>query len=90
MKNPFKDFLYFSRGERRGILVLIIGIILIFLSGHIYSFLQNNRQLSDEEIREQAAALKEYDSFISSIREQEKRRMPASISLEDIKGKQSY
>ena len=33
MKNPFKDFLYFSRGERRGILVLIIGIILIFLSG---------------------------------------------------------
>lgn len=73
MKNPFKDFLYFSRGERRGILVLIIGIILIFLSGHIYSFLQNNRQLSDEEIREQAGALKEYDNFINSIREQEKK-----------------
>ena len=58
MKNPFKDFLYFSRGERRGILVLIIGIILIFLSGYIYSFRQNSRQLSEEESRIQAAALK--------------------------------
>lgn len=72
MKNPFKDFLYFSRGERRGILVLIIGIILIFLSGYIYSFRQNSRQLSEEEARIQAAALKEYDNFISSVREQEK------------------
>lgn len=72
MKNPFKDFLYFSRGERRGILVLIIGIILIFLSGYIYSFRQNSRQLSEEESRIQAAALKEYDNFISSVREQEK------------------
>lgn len=33
MQNPFKEFLYFSRGERRGILVLITGIILVFLSG---------------------------------------------------------
>ena len=72
MKNPFKDFLYFSRGERRGILVLIIGIILIFLSGYIYSFRQNSRQLSEEESRIQTAALKEYDNFISSVREQEK------------------
>lgn len=72
MKNPFKDFLYFSRGERRGILVLIIGIVLIFLSGYIYSFRQNSRQLSEEESRIQAAALKEYDNFISSVREQEK------------------
>lgn len=72
MKNPFKDFLYFSRGERRGILVLIIGIVLIFLSGYIYSFRQNSRQLSEEESRIQAAALKEYDNFIGSVREQEK------------------
>lgn len=35
MQNPFKEFLYFSRGERRGILVLITGIILVFLSGYI-------------------------------------------------------
>ena len=72
MKNPFKDFLYFSRGERRGILVLIIGIIVIFLSGYIYSFQQNNRALSDKEIQLQVAALREYDHFINSMREQDK------------------
>ncbi|WP_294617931.1 helix-hairpin-helix domain-containing protein [uncultured Bacteroides sp.] len=72
MKNPLKDFLFFSRGERRGILALIIAIILVFLSGHIYSFLRNSTPLSDEEIRMQALALKEYDNFISSIQEQEK------------------
>lgn len=72
MKNPFKDFLYFSRGERRGILVLIIGIIVIFLSGYIYSFQQNNRVLSDKEIQLQVAALREYDHFINSMREQDK------------------
>lgn len=72
MKNPLKDILYFSREERRGILVLIIGILLVFLSGHIYSSRHSNTQPSDEEIRTQAIALKEYDSFISSLREQEK------------------
>ena len=72
MKNPFKDFLYFSWGERRGILVLIIGIIVIFLSGYIYSFQQNNRALSDKEIQLQVAALREYDHFINSMREQDK------------------
>ena len=86
MKNPFKDFLYFSRGERRGILVLIIGIILIFLSGYIYSFRQNSRQLSEEESRIQAAALKEYDNFISSVREQRKKtRTAVSRNRRDIK-----
>ena len=61
MKNPFKDFLYFSRGERRGILVLIIGIVLSFLfsPGISDSFRQNSRQLSEEESRIQAAASKE-------------------------------
>lgn len=85
MKNPFKDFLYFSRGERRGILVLIIGIVLIFLFGYIYSFRQNSRQLSEEESRIQAAALKEYDNFISSVREQEKNENSRFKNRRDIK-----
>ena len=76
MKNPFKDFLYFSRGERRGILVLIIGIILIFLSGYIYSFRQNSRQLSEEESRIQAAALKEYDILSVLCGNKKKREQP--------------
>ena len=51
MQNPFKEFLYFSRGERRGILVLITGIILVFLSGYIYIYQREHRPLSDEAIR---------------------------------------
>ncbi len=56
MQNPFKEFLYFSRGERRGILVLITGIILVFLSGYIYIYQREHRPLSDEAIRRQATA----------------------------------
>ena len=67
MQNPFKEFLYFSRGERRGILVLITGIILVFLSGYIYIYQRENRPLSDEVIRRQATAMAEYESFIASI-----------------------
>lgn len=72
MKNPLNDFFFFSRGERRGILVLITGIILIFLSGYIYSFRQNDLELSDKDVRSQTAALEEYNDFISSIQEKEK------------------
>lgn len=71
MQNPFKEFLYFSRGERRGILVLIIGIILVFLSGYIYIYQREHRPLSDEAIRRQATAMAEYESFIASIQEKE-------------------
>ena len=61
MQNPFKEFLYFSRGERRGILVLITGIILVFLSGYIYIYQREHRPLSDEAIRRQATAMAEYE-----------------------------
>ena len=73
MQNPFKEFLYFSRGERRGILVLITGIILVFLSGYIYIYQRENRPLSDEVIRRQATAMAEYESFIASIQEKEQK-----------------
>lgn len=73
MQNPFKEFLYFSRGERRGILVLITGIILVFLSGYIYLYQRERRPLSDEAIRRQATAIAEYESFITSIQEKEQK-----------------
>lgn len=72
MQNPFKEFLYFSRGERRGILVLITGIILVFLSGYIYIYQREHRPLSDEAIRRQATAMAEYESFVASIQERNK------------------
>ncbi len=91
MQNPFKEFLYFSRGERRGILVLITGIILVFLSGYIYIYQRENRPLSDEAIRRQATAMAEYESFIASIQEKEQKwdnrlkpssqKQPTTVSL---------
>lgn len=91
MQNPFKEFLYFSRGERRGILVLITGIILVFLSGYIYIYQREHRPLSDEAIRRQATAMAEYESFIASIQEKEQKwdnrlkpssqKQPTTVSL---------
>ncbi len=77
MKSPFKEFLYFSREERRGILILIAGIILVFLSGYLYSYRKG--QLTEEDMRRQTAAVAEYSSFIASVQEREeqwKRRFP--------------
>ena len=91
MQNPFKEFLYFSRGERRGILVLITGIILVFLSGYIYIYQREHRPLSDEAIRRQATAMAEYESFVASIQEKEQKwdnrlnsssqKQPTTVSL---------
>lgn len=72
MRNPLQEFFYFSREERRGILVLIACILLVFLSGHVYTYWRNNRPLSKEEIEWQAAAVAEYESFIASMHEKEK------------------
>lgn len=72
MKHPFKDFFYFSRGERHGILVLIIGIAAVFLSGYIYSYLREQQSFTGEDKVQQAIAIKEYETFANSIEEQEK------------------
>lgn len=92
MRNPLKDILYFSRGEKRGILVLIVIIVTVFLSEYIYIFRQEQSEPSAEEIRQQAAAMEEYKNFIASVREKEKKwkqrtypryreKLPPSVTL---------
>lgn len=73
MQNPFKDFFYFSRGERRGILILITGIVLVFLSGFFYSYWKDMQFPSEEELKQQAIAEAEYNAFISSIEEKKEK-----------------
>ncbi|WP_373730875.1 ComEA family DNA-binding protein [Bacteroides heparinolyticus] len=80
MPNPFKDFFYFSRGERRGILVLAAGIILIFLTGQFYPYLRQHT-LSHEELRKQAAAVAEYEAFLTSVKEKEPQWKQRSTTL---------
>ncbi len=74
MQNPLKDFFYFTRGERRGILVLATGIILVFLFGYFHSYRKEQQPLSEEEVRQQAIAVAEYEDFIASVQEKQKKR----------------
>ncbi len=74
MQNPLKGFFYFTRGERRGILVLVTGIILVFLFGYFYSYRREQQPLSEEEMRQQTIAVAEYEDFIASVQEKQKKR----------------
>lgn len=69
-----KGFFYFTRGERRGILVLVTGIILVFLFGYFYSYRREQQPLSEEEMRQQTIAVAEYEDFIASVQEKQKKR----------------
>lgn len=70
----FKEFFYFSQGEKRGILVLIALIILVFLSGRIYMYRKKSQPLSEKEMQWQATADAEYEAFIASIQEKETKK----------------
>lgn len=74
MQNPFKDFFYFSRGERRGILVLVAGIVFIVLSGYVYPYWRERQPLPAEAAERQAVATAEYEAFIASVQQKEQRR----------------
>lgn len=72
--NCFRDFFFFSRSERRGILVLIALIVLIFLSGHLYSHWRSTRCFTREELAEQQASVREVEEFLASVREADNKR----------------
>lgn len=74
MQNPFKDFFYFSRGERRGILVLVAGIVFIVLSGYVYPYWRERQPLPAEAAERQAVATAEYEAFMASVQQKEQRR----------------
>ena len=71
MQNPLKDFFYFSRGERRGILILIAATGIVLLSGYLISAWQHRDNVAPADIAEQAAARQEYEEFIASLEEKE-------------------
>ena len=71
MQNLFKDFFYFSRGEKRGILMLIATICIVFLAGYLISAWQRRDQTSLDDKVIQAIAQQEYEEFIASLEEKE-------------------
>lgn len=72
MKNVLKDFLYFSREERRGILLLCALILLTVGLLHFYQhYREGNARATTQEKEEQIRMQQEYDSFMASVHEKE-------------------
>lgn len=66
------EFLYYSRGERRGILALLGVALLLLLGGEMYVHLQSKRADNPDDRLEQEQAMEEYRAFSASIRKKEK------------------
>ena len=61
----WKDFFYFTRAERQGILILAVLCILVFVAGWLIPVKENTATNDTEKMK------KEYAGFMSSIREKE-------------------
>lgn len=66
------EFLYYSQGERRGILALLGVALLLLLGGEMYVHLQSKQADNPDDHLEQEQAMEEYRAFSASIREKEK------------------
>ncbi|KAA6345196.1 hypothetical protein EZS27_007223 [termite gut metagenome] len=74
----WKDFFYFTRSERRGIIALIILIVIVITVGFLFSEYQEKKEISDITFSQ-----KEYNDFPVSSRE--KNPKPVSRSLKEQK-----
>ena len=63
----WKDFFYFTRAERQGILILAVLCILVFVAGWLIPDKANTATNDTEKFK------KEYAGFMSSIREKEQK-----------------
>lgn len=75
MRNVLKDFLYFSRGERRGVWLLCFLILLVVCAGPAYRYWRDGRSQPSASERAMLTALQqEYADFERSLRDEEQRR----------------
>lgn len=65
----WKDFFYFTRTERQGILILVVLCILVFVAGWMIPDKANTATNDTEKMK------KEYAEFIASIRENEQKHI---------------
>ena len=71
MRKLPRAFLFFSRTERRGLIVWMILILLVILVEKIYSYRQAQRTFTAEALEAQKEAVKDYQAFIASVRQKE-------------------
>lgn len=74
MRNPFREFLYFSRQERKGILLLMVAIGTVFFAGHLLSAWILQGHTGAEEAPERDSVSCNYQSFMASIKTHEHAR----------------
>lgn len=72
MRKWFSEFFYYSREERRGVLMLLAISLLLFLGGEVYVHLKSEETSSSADRQKQQQAMEEYQAFVASIREKEK------------------
>ena len=74
MKNVLKKFFYFTRTERRGILLLCTLILLVYGGAQVYRHWQEKASRpSAEERAEQLRMQQEYEDFLATIQEEEEK-----------------
>lgn len=76
MRKLLRAFFFFSRTERRGLIVWTVLILLIILAGEIYSYRQSQLISTHETQEAHERAVKEYQAFAASVRRREEREKP--------------
>lgn len=86
--NILRGFFYFTRGEKRSILLLLAAVVIVFLSGHFISAWQRRGGCTAIDEAKEAAARCEYEAFTASLQQREER--PRKIQLTAEKRHATY
>ncbi|WP_294554701.1 helix-hairpin-helix domain-containing protein [uncultured Bacteroides sp.] len=75
----WKDFFYFTKTERQGIIVLVVLILGVFSIPRLFTFFEHPKEV---DATEQEKFEKEYNEFIASLKETKPHRKSADSSFQ--------
>ena len=67
MRHPFKDFFFFSRNDRRGIVLLIVVLVFMTFAGKQIIRWCNIRSATKQEIEQHTSLIAAYQAFTDSL-----------------------
>lgn len=84
----WKDFLYYTKTERQGIIVLVVLILGVYAAPELFAFFTRTE---DTDCTENEKADQEYNDFISSLLETKTSpKVRSFFSINPSKGNQAY